>query len=80
MFIAAMIIVACCFLDNGKLSGAEFTAFVIPLFELLVVVILVPILKSAKLGPLKLEFLTNTEGKPITPPTTESLQSLEFKK
>ena len=80
VFIAAAIIAAHRLLYDNKLSGAEFTAFVILLLALLIVVILVPVLKSAKAGPLKLELLTNTEGKPITSPTTESLQSLDLKR
>jgi len=80
VFIAIVILIAHGLLYYNKLSGAEFTAFVILLLSLLIVVILVPVLKSAKAGPLKLELLANTEGTPITSPTTKSLQLLKLKR
>ena len=68
LFIAAIIIAAhCSLLLYNKLSGAEFTAFITLLVSLLIIAVLAPVLKSAKAGPLELNFLRETEGKPMNP-------------
>ena len=69
-FIAAVIIVAFCFLDSGKLSGAECIKLVIFLVSVLSILVLAPVLKSAKAGPFEV-ILRETEGMMIKPKPAE---------